>query len=83
MRSVCLCASACPVCVPAPPGVFLPVKRHRGSLYRYATLEGRAGGPEIAEKNQSSRTDEQYDSTYPLRTGYPRTVVSTVLLFLL
>ena len=24
MRSVCLCASACPVCVPAPPGVFLP-----------------------------------------------------------
>ena len=26
MRSVCLCASACPVCVPAPPGVFLPVQ---------------------------------------------------------
>ena len=28
MWSVCLCASACPVCpvcVPAPPGVFLPV----------------------------------------------------------
>ena len=28
-RSVCLCASACPVCpvcVPAPPGVFLPVR---------------------------------------------------------
>jgi hypothetical protein len=33
VRSVCLRASACPVCVlcvPAPPGVFEPVKRHRG-----------------------------------------------------
>ena len=32
MLSVCLCASACPVCpvcVPAPPGVFLPVQYSR------------------------------------------------------
>ncbi len=40
MWSVCLCASACPVCpvcVPAPPGVFLPVKR-----YRYSTRKSRS-----------------------------------------
>ena len=32
-RSVCLCVSACPVSVPAPPGVYLPVSFYR-VLYR-------------------------------------------------
>jgi hypothetical protein len=41
--SVCLCASACPVCpvcVPAPPGVFLPVSRARSGVARVNPLSG-------------------------------------------
>jgi hypothetical protein len=31
IRRVCPCVPVYPVCVPAPPRVFLPVKRHRGA----------------------------------------------------
>ena len=48
MRSVCLCASACPVCVPAPPGVFLPVNRHRGEPGHTCGTGTRAENPDPA-----------------------------------
>ena len=48
--SVCLCAPACPVsrvcpvCVPAPPGVFTPVNIHRGEPGHTQDTHGTRGG---------------------------------------
>ena len=46
MRSLCLCASACPVCVPAPPGVFLP-ERFSTETYWTRTCNFRPFSPGI------------------------------------
>ena len=63
MRSVCLCASACPVCVPAPPGVFLPgfiihMNVRRSAVHLFGVIQ--------TPSENASRAMETMDEAKPL-----------------
>jgi hypothetical protein len=58
VRSVCLCASACPVCVPAPPGVFLPVSMGEENVVRVTvnTTDATTGATALLLPAQNTHT---------------------------